>query len=185
MDGAAHIYCSVISETCPTRPQFAYIDNSTGVLQPYLDLATSYGWANYMFQTNQGPSFPAHQFIFGASSAPTKADDHAGIFAAENTPTGAVTGCAALATTMVELINPQGVEFAQTFPCFERQTLSDLLQTVGVSWRYYGLNDVYGLWVAPNAIKHICLPVVSGQCTGPEWVNHISESGDRLVGHFD
>ena len=37
-----------------------------------------------MFQTNQGPSFPAHQFLFGGTSAPSAADDAAGIFASEN-----------------------------------------------------------------------------------------------------
>jgi hypothetical protein len=38
-----------------------------GLLDPYLTLtlATRYGWANRMFQTNQGPSYPAHQFLFG------------------------------------------------------------------------------------------------------------------------
>ena len=37
-----------------------------------------------MFQTNQGPSFPAHQFLFGGTSAPNAGDDHVGIFASEN-----------------------------------------------------------------------------------------------------
>jgi hypothetical protein len=54
----------------PPNPQFTYVDNSTGTVQPYFDLATQYGFANRMFQTNQGPSFPAHQFIFGGTSAP-------------------------------------------------------------------------------------------------------------------
>jgi phospholipase C len=81
MDGASGVSCS---GTCLSNPQFRYVDNSSGLLNPYLDLATQYGWANYMFQTNQGPSFPAHQFIFGGTSAPSAADDAAGIFAAEN-----------------------------------------------------------------------------------------------------
>src|SRR5215471_10121683 len=72
MDGAGDIPCS---GTCPTTPQFKFVDNSTGILDPYLELATQYGWANYMFQTNQGPSFPAHQFIFGGTSAPSADDD--------------------------------------------------------------------------------------------------------------
>ena len=37
-----------------------------------------------MFQTNQGPSDPAHQIIFGGTSAPNAAYDHMGIFASEN-----------------------------------------------------------------------------------------------------
>ncbi len=70
MDGAGNIRCS---GSCLPNPQFRYVDNSSGILNPYLDLATQYGWANYMFQTNQGPSFPAHQFIFGGTSAPLRA----------------------------------------------------------------------------------------------------------------
>ena len=57
MDGAAGVSCS---GTCPTQPQFKFVANTNSILNPYLNLATQYGWANYMFQTNQGPSFPAH-----------------------------------------------------------------------------------------------------------------------------
>src|SRR5579862_9035739 len=76
--------------------QFMYVYNTPvtntngtrgGLLDPYLTLATTYGWANRMFQTNQGPSYPAHQFIFGATSAPTAEDDRAGIFVSENANT--------------------------------------------------------------------------------------------------
>ena len=58
--------------------QFMYVYNTLvtnsngsrgGLLDPYITLATTYGWGNRMFQTNQGPSYPAHQFIFGATSA--------------------------------------------------------------------------------------------------------------------
>lgn len=49
-------------------PQYSYVIRSD--LQPYFDIATSYGFANYMFQTNEGPGFPAHQFILSGTSAP-------------------------------------------------------------------------------------------------------------------
>ena len=39
-------------------------------LIPYFDIAAKYGFANYFFQTNQGPSQPAHDFLFGGTSAP-------------------------------------------------------------------------------------------------------------------
>ncbi len=69
MDGFAHEECLPRAQKCPTKPAYAYIDNSKGAVQPYLDLVAGFGCGNYMFQTNQGPSFPAHQFLFGASSA--------------------------------------------------------------------------------------------------------------------
>ena len=49
MDGAARVQCK--GTTCPVRASLAYVDNSTGILNPYLHLASQYGWANAMFQT--------------------------------------------------------------------------------------------------------------------------------------
>jgi len=180
MDGAANEQCLPYTQPCPKKAPFGFVDNSTGAVQPYLDLVKAYGWGNYMFQNNQGPSFPAHQYLFGATSAPSTDDDHNGIFAADNTEPNGDAGCIALATTTVALINPLGVEFKQTYPCFEHQTVADLLDARGVSWRYYG-SDVAGafvdskasgIWMAPNAIAHIC--VASGQtCTGAEWTAHV------------
>ena len=83
MDGAAAVVCHPYAQPCPAKSAFGYVDNSTGAVQPYLDLVKAYGWANYMFQTNQASSFPAHQFLFGATSAPSAADDHNGVFATD------------------------------------------------------------------------------------------------------
>jgi len=170
MDGAAGIGCG---GTCPATPQFRYVDNSTGILNPYLELATQYGWANYMFQTNQGPSFPAHQFLFGGTSAPSAADDKAGIFAAENLGTAPIAGCIALAGTTVELITPTG-ETRQIYPCFEHETMADLLDQRGISWKYYA-PSAGSIWTAPNAIRHICEPSMptGGECAGTEWSDNV------------
>ena len=110
---------------CPSKPAFGYVIPSQ--VQPYLDLAKAYGWANYMFQTNQGPSYPAHQYLFGATSAPSADDDHNGIFAAENSGERDVFSPK---TSTVPLINPRGVEFTYIYPCFEHQTLADLLDAL-------------------------------------------------------
>ena len=113
-----------------------------------------------MFQTNQGPSFPAHQFIFGGTSAPSAADDAAGTFASENTGgASSVAGCAAPTGTTVELINPTSGENSKIYPCFEHQTMADLLPP-SLTWRYYA-PSAGSIWTAPNAISHIC------QSTGP------------------
>ena len=133
MDGAAYVRCLPQTKLCPTRGAFGYVDNSAGVLNPYLDLVKAYGWGNYMFQTNQGASFPAHQFLFGATSAPSADDDHNGNFASENSPvTTGNGGCASAPGVTVPEINAKGIVFANIFPCFERRTLSDLLETQGV-----------------------------------------------------
>ena len=171
MDGAALNQCF---GTCPTKPEFTYVDNSTGTVNPYLSMATQYGWANYMFQTNQGPSFPAHQFLFGGTSAPSATDDAAGTFAAENiAPSGAAAGCIALSTTTVNLITTSG-QNQKIYPCFEHQTLADLLDSNGISWKYYSGSEG-GIWTAPNAIQHICQPDMptGGKCTGTGWVDNV------------
>lgn len=168
MDGAGDILC----KNCTPNTEFTYVDNSRGTIDPYLFIAENYGWANYMFQTNQGPSFPAHQFLFGATSAPSKSDDHKGTFAAENAEhSHKINGCIAPTGTTVALINAGGVEFKNAYPCYEHQTLGDLLDAAKVSWRYYtpGPGD---LWSAPDAIHHICEPS-NGTCTGAIWRKHL------------
>jgi phospholipase C len=166
--------------------QFNYVDNTTGILNPYLDLAKQYGWANYMFQTNQGPSFPAHQFLFGGTSAPSPADDAAGIFASENltgsgvTGTGKVAGCIAPAKARVQLIRPPGTETKGdvVYPCFEHDTLPDHLPTT-FTWRYYAPSPG-SIWTAPDAIKHICEPS-KGKCTGAEWTANVDATNPSDV----
>jgi phospholipase C len=172
-DGAAGVTCS---GTCPKKPQFHYVDNSAGIVNPYLDLAQQYGWANYMFQTNQGPSFPAHQFLFGGTSAPSAADDAIGTFASENmtgvTNVGISAGCAAPAGITVELINSKGVENQKIYPCFDHQTMADLLPP-SITWRYYSPSPG-GIWTAPNAISHICQSTgQGGKCTGKDWTDNV------------
>jgi len=174
MDAAATNPCY---GTCPKKAAMEYVDNSTGLLDPYLNLATQYGWGNYMFQTNQGPSFPAHQFLFGGTSAPSASDDAVGTFAAENvTPESTkdtFAGCIAAAGTYVNIITTAG-ETTTIYPCFEHSTLTDLLDTIGVTWKYYAPGPGT-IWTAPNAIDHICQPnaATGGQCVGPEWTSNV------------
>jgi phospholipase C len=178
MDGAAGVSCSPnAGTTCPADPAFKYVDNSTAIVNPYLTLATQYGWANYMFQTNQGPSFPAHQFLFGGTSAPSALDDALGIFMAENgTASG---GCIAPAGTTVALVSPNsapppyGVEDSRSSECSEHQTMADLV----TDWKYYAAGAA-GLWTAPNAIDHICVPS-NGTCTG--WGTHVVPNNPSQV----
>ena len=131
---------------------------------------------------NLFPSFPAHQFIFGGTSAPNVGDDHMGIFASENMRgvlhSNDHAGCIAEAETRVELVHPnpnpppRGVENSEVYPCFDHQTIPDILPA-GVSWRYY-TPSAGSIWTAPNAISHICQPTgPGGTCQGREWLNHV------------
>jgi phospholipase C len=179
MDGAANDECT---GSCPKRAPYHYVSNSSSNLNPYLTMATSYGWANYMFQTNQGPSFPAHQFLFGGTSAPSAADDAIGTFAAENlSPNDDTAGCIAPLGTTVDLITTEG-ETGTTYPCFEHETMSDLFDDISVSWKYY-TPSFSSIWTAPDAIDHICVPSKStgGVCTGSDFVDYVIKGPAKIL----
>jgi phospholipase C len=168
MNGAdkVTVYCNAGAQACPpSNPQFKYVDNSTGLLNPYFQLAQQYTFGDRMFQTNQGPSFPAHQFIISGTSAPSPGSD---LFAAEN-PSGVTnanndTGCTAPSAEFVRMIDPTGSEAQKAYPCFDHITLVDLLDNAGVSWRYYA-PSAGSIWTGPNAIQHLRF--------GSDWANDV------------
>jgi phospholipase C len=176
MDGAdkTTIYCDGSAGCPPANPQFMYVQSSD--VEPYFQLAEQYTFGDRMFQTNQGPSFPAHQFILSGTSAPTATSN---LFAAENTPGAGYTGCAAAPGSLVALIDPSGNESSSTYPCFEHPTLTDRLEANSLSWRYYSPNTgpAGAYWTAPNAIQHMCGPNApppnATACTGSDWVNNV------------
>ena len=171
--------------------QFMYVDNSqpytsnnlygrqtTHILDPYLTMAQRWGWSNYMYQTNQGPSYPAHQFIFGGTSAPSQADDKVGTFVSENfSPSTAFAGCLADTTAMNTLINSSGVEtpYGGTLGdfCYSHNTMATLLDPPSISWKYYA-PAAGSIWTAPNSITAICEPNSSFTvCNGTEWATNV------------
>jgi len=173
MDGADKVSgCNPNQAGCPPNPQFQYVNPSD--VAPYFQLAQQYTFGDRMFQTNQGPSFPAHQFIISGTSAPTATST---LFAAENTNLGA--GCTATPAAWVWMIDASGAESSKMYPCFEHPTLTDLLNSAGKSWKYYTPSNA-GIWVGPNAIQHICAPANS-VCTGPDWVNNVVLNNTQVL----
>jgi phospholipase C len=168
MDGADKIPigCKAGATDCPPpNPQFRYVNPQD--VQPYFQMAQQYTFGDRMFQTNQGPSFPAHQFVIAGTSAPTATSN---LFASENVvlppnPGGNLAaGCAGPAGETVAMIDPMGSEATRQFPCFEHQTILDLLDNNGISWRYYA-PSAGSIWTGPNAIQHLRF--------GPDWQNVI------------
>lgn len=151
--------------TClPPNPAYAYVNPED--VAPYFELAQRYVFADRMFQTNQGPSFPAHQYIISATSQP---DASSPLFASENpfdraTGVNNEAGCDAPDTSQVPLIDASGDEHHFVYPCFEHQTLMDLLDERMISWRYYTPSD-RSIWNGPAAIAHLR--------NGPGWNNVI------------
>jgi hypothetical protein len=175
---------------------YTYADNSplptgAGVLQPYFDMASNYAFSNYTFQTNQGPSFEAHQFLFSGTSAPDDPNDLQykdtctegdgdpcyEWFASElqNNNTDDY-GCPDTAGDIAE-VDPSGDDLKGIYrggvPCYSHNSLADLLDANSVSWGYYpqGLHPNTSLWTAPNAISGVCMPLDqnTGYCSGGLW----------------
>ena len=220
MDGACGNYIA-LNPSCPqpacvvsTNPYFStcgytYVQNTpwngqNGVLDPYFQLANQYGWANYMFQINQGPSFPAHQFLLSGTSAPVAYGDPLSNcdiapnekcwqwFDGENTSAGMgdPTGCVAQSGVHAYLIDtnsgenleylaPSPVNNAGTgFPCYTHNSLPTLLDAANISWRYYlreGYNGGYNLWNAASAINDICMTSgAGGSCTSLSYLHNVN-----------
>jgi phospholipase C len=185
--GAMNGACTITPATCDggtiTDPQYTYVEGSDVI--PYFQIAEQYGYANYMFQTNQGPSFPAHQFLLSGTSAPVFDDGDTNQywtwFAAENSSVqGGSYGCTAT-TTVIKEVNPSGVEsngYQNGYPCYNHNTLVNLLtnptgtNTTPLTWKYYSQGGPAGLWTAPNAISSIC-GLSGGSCMGTQWVNNV------------
>ena len=155
---------------CPPNMQFKYVPLKD--VQPYFDLAEQYAFGDRMFQSNQGPSYPAHQFIIAATSAPAP---DTSLFDGEDTfgidkPAGHA-GCGVPSYVYTILINELGQENMPVYPCFEHQTLMDLLENQNLTWKYY-TNTLSYIWTGPNVIDHIY--------HGKMWANVIPSPKDVL-----
>ena len=182
MDGAdkVKVTCPNGPPHCaPPNPQYQYVQASD--VQPYFMLAETFTFGDRMFQTNQGPSFPAHQYIVSGTSAlsPTSKFDISENPVAFNS--SAHTGCIAPPGSTVGIIdttdsNPLTNQTQTSYPCTDHATLTDLLDAAAINWKYY--TPVLGsIWTGPNAIQHMCgpdAPPPNGtNCIGTEWTNHV------------
>jgi phospholipase C len=182
---------------------YGYVDNvavvnydgSAGhLLDPYLTFAKQYGWGNFMYQTNQGPSYPAHQFMFSGTSARSTAEDTASTFISENyKPKGASSGCLAGPDATSNQVSPLlpghdpcpgGTLFdggsaqeckltnsALVYPtnpvgsfCTTKPNMGQVLDNKSVSWKYYAPSPG-SIWTAPNTIQSICVPAFASSTT--------------------
>jgi len=204
MDGACDIVVKYHDQPppmvcAPTNPQYRYVTNAEWdsvnhykILDPYFQIANSYGFANKMFQTNQGPSFPAHQFLFSGTSAPVSIpSQHYDWFAADNVmPGSSKAGCIADDGAYSPLIDtgkskgscPNNQDPHCAYPCYDHPTMANVLDTLPLEapprWLYYA-QSAGDIWTAPNAITAICGPAHSTSCAGGDWDNVVLP-GNRM-----
>ncbi len=175
MDGANLVpfTCYGVPKCNPPNPQFLYVVPED--VQPYFRMAEQYTFGDRMFQTNQGPSFPAHQFIISGTSAPEAGSSS---FIAENPTAKSNTnfGCIAPPSEYVRVLGADGRESGTMFPCADHPTITDELNKRNISWRYY-TPSAGSLWTGPNGIEHMCGPDAppphATSCIGSDWKDHV------------
>ncbi len=183
MDGFDLDGTTMCSIGCPPPEIRAYSYVPQSQVQPYFTMAEQYTFADRMFQTNEGPSFPAHQYIISGTSL---ASPQTSLLAAENPsdndrlPAG---GCDSPADALVALIDQNGNESRRVYPCFDHSTVMDLLDAKGISWRYYQPQPPHsaGLWTL-DAIAHIVDGPDVANISAPS-TNILSDIGNGTLAH--
>lgn len=136
-------------------------------VQPYWTLAQQYAFADRMFASNTGPSFPAHLYLIAgqAGSVDSLPSNH------NHPPDDGLWGCGASAGAFVKTLQPNDRPGPNVFPCFDFPTLADDLADHGHTWRFYA--PAFGKsgyrWSGLSAIKHVIDdPVKWGNVISPE-----------------
>jgi len=172
---------NMIIQTANNRPEgsapYVYVNPSQ--VQPYWTIASQWGLADEMFQTQGSASFTAHQDLIRGGTCitvvcnPPSANTESLI---DDPTSQAAWGCDSKPGTATSTINTYLVLSRGTgpFPCSNQfpdygsssyRTLRDLLDAKSVSWKYYTPQLVDGtlpaLWDAFDVIAPVRY--------GPEW----------------
>lgn len=133
-----------------TGPDYPYALVDPLETKPYFTMAETYAFADRMFQTNSGPSYPAHQYLIAGQSArvdenPVDPSEFDG------------WGCDSPAGTTTRVLGSNGQDLPGPFPCFNYRSLADIMDSAGIPWRYYApaIGTSGGVWSGFDAISHI------------------------------
>src|SRR5258708_11954985 len=120
-------------------------------LPNYLSYAQTYTLSDQTFSSLPRGSFPNHIYTIAADNFEATSNP-----ANPGHPKFGYWGCDAPAGSTVTLTTTSG-KTSSVFPCFDNQTIGDLLTTAGVSWKYYAPteNSAGYEWNAMDAINHI------------------------------
>ncbi|HEV2378441.1 MAG TPA: alkaline phosphatase family protein [Terriglobia bacterium] len=126
---------------CMTQQSQANVPN-------YIQYAGAFSLADEMFSSIRASSFPNHLFTIAAQ----------GGGAVSSPGDGTTWGCDANPGTTVTMIDGNG-NLSFQFPCFDFDTLGDLLEGAGItSWKYYAPNrSPFNVYDAINHIRNSSL----------------------------
>lgn len=140
---------------CPSPDTAAYSYVPKHEVQQYWILAQRYVFGDNTFETDQGPSFPAHQYLVSGTSA---LDNYVQLRAASNAKDPGKHhegGCDSTRGTTVQVITEGGDWTRPVYPCFDRRSIMDRMNDANVTWSYYQARSGHGQWNALDAIKSI------------------------------
>jgi phospholipase C len=123
-----------------------YTQMTENQIPNYFAYARNFVLADRMFSSLNGPSFPNHLYTVAAQAG-----------GAINNPVSSETwGCDADDDVLVDVMDSTG-KITQQSPCFDFQTLADLLEKAKVTWKYYAPpQGTFGYqWSTLDAIRHI------------------------------
>jgi phospholipase C len=149
------------SAASPATLPYSYVPERD--VEEYWTLAREYTLGDRMFQSNNGPSFAAHQYMIAGQAADV----------AEN-PSGQ-WGCGASPNSSTALVGPSGTELPGAYPCFDYKTAADLLDEKGVTWRYYAPGDGNSFFIlsAFQAVRHIRY--------GKDWKQNVISPQNKIL----
>jgi phospholipase C len=167
--GPGHSHGSFVSEFKGkyTHSELAYVDPTTNYVgKVYYGLAKQWVLADEVFQMNEGPSFPAHQYLIAGQSGGINnigsPFNIAPLAMSENTGNGVQSGCGNTSTVQeyIDMTSPYpGTESVAGPPCDDYNTVLDTVTAAfgagsTPAWRYY-IAGPGNIWDAPDAVHHL------------------------------
>lgn len=124
MDGFDLVY--------PSQPLFPYHFVKHSQISQYWELAKQFALADHMFSSSISNSGWVAQLYLLAARSEVKRNEYLA-----DHPSFEPWGCDAPAGTTTPVFTPRGVKPNGPFPCFDWNSLPQLLDAADVSWRYY------------------------------------------------
>ena len=150
LDGGKLDRFDLIHKTNENGEFMAYTQMTKDDIPNYWLYAQKFVLADHMFASMNSSSFPNHLYTIAADGAGTL-----------EIPTGGEGGkgswgCDAAQKVTVPVMAGNGA-ISNVFPCFDIQTMADLLNNKGVSWKYYAAPEGERGYVMStyDAINHI------------------------------
>lgn len=161
---------------------YQYVDPND--IKPYWDMATKYVLADHTFQTQGSGSFTGHQDLIAAGTKISASE------ALIDNPSYFPWGCDAndsVVTAVIKKGSQKVYPFGGPFPCLEYDTMRDLLDAKGVSWKFYAMpvqkesgcehGDTAGIWSAFDAIKAVRY--------SDEWHTNVTRTNKAIFSDID